>query len=258
MLFRQSMAKPLAEFSAVSLGYGGLPVLHDITFSVERGDFLAVVGPNGSGKTTLLRAIAGILRPVAGRLRRGPAAVGYVPQERDLDPVFPLSVMEIVLQGCVARLGPWRRPGAPEHAVASRALTALDVASLARAQFPELSGGQKQRVLIARALAAEPTLMLLDEPTSGMDPASEHAIMTLLDRLHRAEGLTLVVATHNLGLVANHARRIAIVDRPREIFRLGPEAEILTDETLSRLYGAPMRVRPIDGRRTILAGGDPC
>ncbi len=253
------MVEPLVELHAVSLGYGGRPILRGISFNVDRGDFLAFVGPNGAGKTTLLRAIAGILRPVGGRLLRPrPAAIGYVPQERDLDPVFPLSALDVVLQGRIARLGPWRRPGAADRDIARRAMAQADVTALERLRFHKLSGGQKQRVLIARALAAEPALMVLDEPTSGTDLASERAIMDLLSRLHEAQGLAIVMATHNLGLVGNYAGRIALVDRERGLFRLGTNAEILTDESLTRLYGREIRVRTINGGRTILVGGTPC
>lgn len=253
------MANPLVALDTVSLGYGRVPILRDISFRLEPGDFLAFVGPNGSGKTTLLRAIAGILPPLGGHVwRPRPVAIGYVPQERDLDPVFPLSVRDVVLQGRVAALGPGRRPGRADREVARRAMAEADVSALSGESFADLSGGQKQRVLIARALAAEPELILLDEPTSGMDPASERAIMDLLRRLHAEQRRTIVVATHNLALVGNYAARLALVDRERRVFRLGPRAEILTDETLTRLYGREIRVRQIDGWRAILVGGAPC
>ncbi len=252
------MAEALVELAQVSIGYGGEPILGGIDFGVERGDFLALVGPNGAGKTTLLRVIAGILPPVRGRLRRSPGvSIGYVPQERDLDPIFPLTALDVVLQGRIARLGPWRRVQPADRGVARRAMAEAGVTALERSQFRELSGGQKQRVLIARALAAEPELLVLDEPTTGTDPASERSIMDLIRDLHASAQLTIVMATHNLGVVGNYARRVAIVDRERQLFRLGTDAEILTDDTLSRLYGRTMRVRTVDGWRTLLAGGAP-
>lgn len=250
------MAESLVELRGVSLAYGSAVILDDITFAVERGDFLALVGPNGAGKTTLLRAIGGILAPVHGRLvRAGDVTIGYVPQERQLDPVFPLSALDVVLQGRIARLGPWRRPGPADREIARRAMAQVGTTGLERRQFAELSGGQKQRVLIARALAAEPSLMVLDEPTSGTDPAAERAVMDLLRHLHAQGHLTVVMATHNLNLVGNYARRIALVDRERRVFRIGTSAEILTDDTLTRLYGHEIRVRSINGWRTVLAGG---
>jgi ABC-type Mn2+/Zn2+ transport system ATPase subunit len=236
--------------------YGSLHAVRDLSFEVAGGETFALVGPNGAGKTTILRAIGGILAPVRGRVvRPRHVTIGYVPQERELDPVFPLSAIDVVLQGRIARLGPWRRPGAADLEVARRVMAQTGVTALEPAPFRELSGGQKQRVLIARALAAEPALMVLDEPTSGTDPAFERAIMDLLRRLHEAGHLTIVMATHNLGLVGNYARRIALVDRERRLFRLGVAGEILTDDVLTRLYGREIRVRQVDGWRTIFAGG---
>ncbi len=250
------MADSLVDFRAVSLGYGGPPVLEDITFTVDGGDFLALVGPNGAGKTTLLRALAGVLAPAAGRLVRARGtAIGYVPQERSLDPVFPLSAQDVALQGRIARVGPWRRVGPADRAVARRAMAQAGVADLGGEQFAELSGGQKQRVLIARALAAEPTLLVLDEPTSATDPAAERALMDLLLDLHASGGLAIVLATHNLGLIGNYVRHIALVDRERRLFRIGATADILTEETLTRLYGRDIRVRKVNGWRTVYAGG---
>jgi ABC-type Mn2+/Zn2+ transport system ATPase subunit len=255
----QTMPAPLVEFQAVSVDYGGPPIVADVSFRLDPGDFLAFVGPNGAGKTTLLRAIAGTLLPSRGSVSRPRrVSIGYVPQERDLDPVFPFSAFEVALQGRIARLGPWRRPGRMDHDAVRRALSQADVAGLAPIAFRELSGGQKQRVLIARALASEPVLMLLDEPTAGMDPAAEHALMELLRRLHGQHGLTLVVATHNLGLVGNFATRVAVVDRDRRVFRVGAGAEMLKDDMLTALYARPMRVREIDGWRVVLAGGASC
>jgi len=253
------MSDPLIQLRSVSLGYGGAPVLRDITFTVYQGDFLAFVGPNGSGKTTLLRAIMGTLEPLSGNIlrSRGPAACGYVPQERELDSAFPLSALDVVLLGRVGRIGPGRRPGRRDREICVNALARVGGSGLANASFQELSGGQKQRVLIARALAAEPELLVLDEPTSGMDLRSERELMDLIAGLG-AQRLTIVMASHNLHAVGNYAKRIAIVDRERQLFRVGDTAEILTDTTLTALYGLDVRVREVDGRRMIMTGGDPC
>lgn len=253
------MRDPLVQLRSVSLGYGGSAVLRDLTFAVYRGDFLAFVGPNGSGKTTLLRALTGTLPPLSGEILRpaGPLACSYVPQERELDPAFPLSALDVVLLGRVGRVGPGRRPGRRDREISAHALARVGVASLTKAPFQELSGGQKQRVLIARALAAEPDLLVLDEPTSGMDLRAERELMDFVSSLH-AQSLTIVMASHNLHAVANYAKRIAIVDQERSVFRIGDTAQILTDETLTALYGLNVRVREVAGRRTILTGGDPC
>ena len=148
------MADALVALHAVSLGYGRRTVVRNVTLTVERGQFLVLVGRNGSGKTTLLRAIAGVLTPHAGRVLRSPAlSIGWVPQERDLDPIFPLAAAEVVLQGRIARLGPWRAPTVADRDAVGRALAHAGVAGLAETPFQELSSGQKQRVLVARALS---------------------------------------------------------------------------------------------------------
>jgi ABC-type Mn2+/Zn2+ transport system ATPase subunit len=254
--------KSLIEFRGVSLGYGPKPVLQNLSFAIEQGDFFAAVGPNGAGKTTILRAILGILTPKHGEIRRarreaGPVAFGYVPQERELDPIFPLSALEIVLMGRTRRLGPGRRWREEDRATALRSLDQAGIAQLFDVPFQELSGGQKQRVLLARALAGEPDVLVLDEPTAGMDLPSERSIMDIVGRLHREARLTIVMVTHNLNVVANYAKRLAIIDRERGIFSVGAIEEILTDENLSRLYGTAVQVREIAGRKTILTGGEP-
>jgi ABC-type Mn2+/Zn2+ transport system ATPase subunit len=242
---------------AATIGHGRRPLFEGLTFSVERGDFLALVGPNGAGKTTALRTVAGILPPLRGRvIRAADITIGYVPQERDLDPVFPLSALDVALQG---RLAPGRagwRLGAADREAARDALARAGVAELGALRFHELSGGQKQRVLIARGLASGATLLVLDEPTSGMDPPGERALMDLLRALHAERGLAVAMASHHLGVVANYARRIALVDHERRLFEIGGDAEMLTDATLGRLYAARVRVRTVEGRRTVLTGDD--
>ena len=249
------MAEALVSLHGVSLGYPGRPVLDDVTLTVEQGDFLVLVGPNGAGKTTLLRGLAGLLPPRSGHvIRRADVAIGYVPQERELDPIFPLSALDVVMQGRIARLGPGGRPAPRDRDVVRRSMAETDAGALASAPFRTLSGGQKQRVLLARALAAEPTLMVLDEPTSGTDPASESGLMAVLRSLRVERGLTVVLATHDLTLAANHATRVALVDRARRLFRVGAEAEILRDDVLTRLYGCDVRVRQVEGWRAVLVG----
>jgi len=214
------------------------------------------VGPNGSGKTTLLRGILKILRPQKGQIlfahpkEAKELTLGYVPQEREVDQIFPLSALEVVLMGRTKALGPWKRPGKGDRELALRSLAHAGIAHLAEAPFQELSGGQKQRVLIARALAAEPHVLILDEPTSGMDLASERNIMELIKALHEEDRLTLIMATHNLNLVANYAKRIAIVNEGRLV--VGETKAILSEEGLRKLYGMSVYVRDVEGKRIIV------
>lgn len=186
----------------MSLGYGNRPVLEHVNLQLARGEFLALLGPNGSGKTTLLRGIVGLLDPMAGsiefELDRRASPLGYVPQRETLDPAFPLTVFEVVLMGTYARLPAWRRAGADQHRIARHALELVGLPALADQRFADLSGGQTQRVLIARALAAEPRLLVLDEPTAGIDAAATAAIMGVLSRLNREDGMTVLLVTHQV------------------------------------------------------------
>jgi ABC-type Mn2+/Zn2+ transport system ATPase subunit len=250
------MAKPLIELRYVSLGYGNKMVLRGVNVCVMAGDFFGLVGPNGSGKTTLLRALLGTLRPRAGKILRAPPpqttrlVFGYVPQEKEVDQIFPLSVLEVVLMGRCKKIGPGRRPGRVDRHVAFKSLHHVGLTDLAEASFQELSGGQKQRALIARALAAEPHILVLDEPTSGMDVASEKQLMQLMKDLHENQRLTVILATHNLNVIAQYAHRLAIVTP--EGLLVGDTATLLTAQQLRKVYHIEVTVQEIDGRRFIL------
>ncbi|MBI3091495.1 MAG: metal ABC transporter ATP-binding protein [Candidatus Tectomicrobia bacterium] len=230
---------PLISLTEVSLGYNGQPLLREISFSVLVGEFLAILGPNGAGKTTLVRALLGQLRPLGGRLER--AAVqgerlrtGYVAQSASLDPIFPFSVADIVLQGRLGRRHGLQRLSATDRDEAARCLDEVGLSHLATMPFRDLSGGQKQRLLIARALATQPHLLLLDEPTRGLDLASRHAILDLIATLHRRRGLTIVLITHVLAEATRLAERVALVHHGR--VTSGATAELLQPDRLGRLY----------------------
>jgi ABC-type Mn2+/Zn2+ transport system ATPase subunit len=243
------------EFDQVTLGYGGRAVLRDIDLDVAAGDFLGIVGPNGAGKTTLLKALLGTLRPIRGTIRipeRG-LVFGYVPQRQAVDETFPLTVRELILMGRFARIGLFRRPRPEDHARVVEAAEHVGIAALLDRRYRPLSGGQKQRTLIARALAAEPTVLVLDEPTNGMDLPAENAIMELVRRLHVEDRLTVVMVSHLLNVVASYVARLAIVGDGR--LEVGPIATMLTDEKLTALYGTAVRVHQVDGSAVVLAGG---
>jgi ABC-type Mn2+/Zn2+ transport system ATPase subunit len=195
----------LLRLRDVCLGYGHRPVLEHVSLEIERGDFVALLGPNGAGKTTLLRGIVGLIPVTTGTLEydfdRATSPFGYVPQRESLDPTFPLTVFEVVLMGTYARLSPWRRAGRTERRRASQALALVGLGEIAEQRFAALSGGQTQRALIARALAAEPAFLLLDEPTAGVDAEATGAIMAVLSRLNRDEGLTVLLVTHQLRML---------------------------------------------------------
>lgn len=205
-----SAPPPWACLTDVAVGYEGKPVLRGLTLDLPRGCFTAVVGDNGSGKTTLLKTLAGILPPVAGRVEwsgpnGAPPVLGYVPQRDSLDPLWPMSAFEVALMGTYGRLGAGRSAGETERQLARACLAQTGGADLERKAFSVLSGGQKQRVLIARALATQPDVLLLDEPTAGIDPETTQAVMEMLARLHRERQLTILMVNHDLPLARKHA-----------------------------------------------------
>jgi len=242
----------LVSFDRVALGYGRRTVLSDLSFTVAERDFLGLVGPNGAGKTTVLRAILGTLRPQEGTLVRAPGLrFGYVPQRDQVDYNFPLKVLDVVMMGRYDRIGLARRPGKDDR---DRALAALDhvgIADLAGRQLKDLSGGQKQRTLIARALVGEPNILVLDEPTNGMDLVSTTQILGLVRELHERDGITVIMVSHALNEVANYVERIALV--VEGAFRIGSVDEIMTVPVLSEMYGIPVEVDSFNGHRIVLA-----
>lgn len=201
---------PWARLTNAAVGYDGKPVLAGLTFVLPRGRFTAVVGENGSGKTTLLKTLAGILTVVAGRVELSGThdalpVLGYVPQRDSLDSVWPLSAFEVALMGTYGRLAIGRSFTNAERDLTRECLAQTGAADLERKPFSVLSGGQKQRVLIARALATRPEVLLLDEPTAGIDPEATQAVMELLSRLHREQQLTILMVNHDLPLSRRHA-----------------------------------------------------
>jgi len=246
------VSRALVTLRGAAVGYGRAPFLSGIDLSVEPGDFLAVVGPNGGGKTTTLLALLGAIPLLEGSLvRPRELRVGYVPQREHVDTIWPFTAGEVALMGRVPAIGPWRRPGVADREVVLRAMAKVGVEQLAGRRYGELSGGQRQRTLIARALAAEPELLALDEPTNGMDPAAELATMDLLAELHASTGIAIVMVSHRLEAVANYARTLAFVDKDQALFRVGALEEMLRPEGLAALYGRTVAVREEDGRRFV-------
>jgi ABC-type Mn2+/Zn2+ transport system ATPase subunit len=249
--------QPLIQFAEVSVGYGRRVVLADVNLTVPPGDFLGIVGPNGAGKTTLLKTLLGTLPPLAGRLTVAARAgtYGYVPQREAVDETFPLTVREMIMMGRYARIGLLRRPSAADAARVTAAADEVGIAALLDRRYRTLSGGQKQRTLIARALAAEPGVLVLDEPTNGMDLPAEKAIMDLVRDLHRQDRLTVIMVSHLLNVVASYVTRLAIVGNGR--LEVGPVDGMLTADRLSALYGTPVLVDRVDGRVVVLPGDAP-
>lgn len=196
-------AEPLVRFKGASLGYGRRAVLTGVDLSVGRGDFLGVLGPNGAGKSTILKTLLGLIRPLKGQVKLSGASgvprFGYVPQKEKLDVIYPLSVREIAAMGTYRRFALFDRlRGASQDDLVRRCLKECGVLDLAGRRYSDLSGGQRQRVLIARALAAEPELLVLDEPLAGIDVTTQKALLKLFADLKEQKRLTVLMVSHRL------------------------------------------------------------
>ncbi len=236
------MVPPAIEIENICFAFEDNEVLHNISLRIDPGDFVAFVGPNGGGKTTLLRLILGLLQPLHGRIRvfgQDPRAVrqrvGYVPQHLEFDTRFPVTVLDVVIMGRAnrQRIGPYRKA---DRQAARMGLARVRLEDLERRSFAELSGGERQRVLIAQALAGEPDLLLLDEPTANVDTLVEHHIYELLKELSKS--LTLVLVSHNLNVVTACVSHVACINRTAE---LSPVAE-MTAATFREAYGSDIAV----------------
>jgi len=234
-----TLAEELVVLDGVTCSYGGQRVLDDVDLTIPPRQFSGIVGPSGSGKTTLLRAVTGAVRPVAGTVsRRAGLRVGYVPQVETVDWSFPVTVGECVLMARRSeRPLPW--PSRGEKAEVSRVLGRLGIDALAGRHIRELSGGQQQRVFIARALLGRPQLLLMDEPTSGVDVKTRHEVLHLLDDLN-GDGLAIVLTTHDLNGIAAHLPHLVCLNR--RVIGAGPPREVLTTEVLERTYDARLEV----------------
>jgi ABC-type Mn2+/Zn2+ transport system ATPase subunit len=232
----------LLQLQDLRLGYDGRAVLEGISLTIERGEFLALLGPNGAGKTTLLRGLLGLIPVLSGQIEYGfdwlANPPGYVPQRETLDPIFPLTVFEVVLMGTYARLAPLRPVGRRQRQFAATCLEQVGLSNLAKRPFWALSGGQKQRVLIARALAVEPEMLMLDEPTSGVDPGAAATIMELISCLNRERSLTVVLVSHHLRLVRSLVRSVIWVEGGRA--SKGPTETMLAPERITDIFGTLM------------------
>jgi ABC-type Mn2+/Zn2+ transport system ATPase subunit len=234
----------------LTIGYRRAPILGEINLSIERGDFWGVVGPNGAGKTTLIKTLLGIIRPLAGVVERAPGVkFGYVPQRGVIDDIFPVTVRDVVLMGRYPFLGVPGRIEKRDRDLAEHYLEKVGMGEQAKKPYRALSGGQKQRTLIARALAGEPDILVLDEPTDGMDIAGESTIMQLLIDLHQESRLTLVMITHILNLIANYAHKLIIIHRENQTIKIGDTETLLTNATLKEIYRLDVDAHMLHGHK---------
>ena len=232
----------------LSAGYNGHAALEHVSFTIEPGCLAGLVGPNGSGKSTLLKVMLGLHKPWSGEVlifghseRPTHGHVGYTPQTELVDWTFPVTVMDVVLMGRYGKLGLVRRPGRRDRELATAAIERVRLADRARRQIGELSGGEQRRALIARALAQEADLLLLDEPLAGLDATAQHDLLRLLEEL-RTEGKTLFVATHDLSCVAADFDHAVLLNC--RVVAFGRPADVFTEENLSDAFQRHLFVLP--------------
>ena len=236
---------PAVAVSGLSVTLGGRAALTDVTFELAAGKQLAVVGPNGAGKTTLLRALAGLVSPSSGQVRvhgHGPCGhicIAYVPQRSGIDWRFPVTVYDVVMMGRIQRIGPFRRAGANDRRIVREALAAVELSDLARRQIEELSGGQQQRMFLARALAQEADLALLDEPLAGLDLHSRNEVLERIAGL-RDRDVSAIVALHDLGTAASSFDEVLLLNR--RMIGHGSAGAVFSETNLREAYGSCLHV----------------
>lgn len=244
----------LVRLERVSCSYGADPVLVDVDVRIGPDQFTGIVGPSGSGKTTLLRVLLGRMQPASGTVqhRRG-LRLGYVPQVETVDWSFPVTVAECVLMARTrGRVLPW--PSRQEQAEVDEVLERLSIAHLAKRHIRRLSGGQQQRAFIARALLGRPHLLLMDEPTSGVDVNTRHEVLHLLGELHR-DGLAVVLTTHDLNGIAAHLPHLVCLNTT--VIGAGAPRDVLVPDVLERTFGARMEILEHLGMRIVVDGHHP-
>ena len=247
---------PALEVRGVSVRYNGSPALDNVDFVANRGEQIAIVGPNGAGKSTLFGAIVGTIRPNQGTVKiygSGPGqhiCIGYVPQRTKIDWRFPVTVDEVVMMGRVGKIGWLRAPGRHDRELVGSSLAQVGMADLAHRQIGELSGGQQQRVFLARTLAQEAEILLLDEPLTGLDQPSQEAILSILAGM-RDQGMTMLLSTHDLNRAAELFGRMVLLNG--HIVADGPPEQVLTAQNLSAAYGSHLHLLPAENGSLFLA-----
>ena len=251
--------QPILTVQGASLRYGEIAALDTISFQLDEGDQVAVIGPNGAGKSTLFKAIAGVIPLTSGDVRIGgsqPTAhicIAYIPQRSQIDWSFPATVFDVVLMGRVGRLGWFRRPKTQDRDMAHTCLDLVRLGHLAKRQIGELSGGEQQRMFIARALAQEAELMLMDEVMTGCDTPARDEIHRILDQL-RQRRVTVMVSTHDLDEAATHFPSVLLLNR--QLIGFGRPEEVFVPDRLKQAYGGHLRM--VETKDGVMLLSDSC
>jgi ABC-type Mn2+/Zn2+ transport system ATPase subunit len=255
------MNRPVIELEDVSLRKARHLLLDGINLQVSQKEFVGVIGPNGAGKTSLLRVIAGLEkfegkrrlfgRPEnSGNARTTRMRIGYVPQLFEMDPAFPILAIEAVIIGLCGRIGLFRSPGKKDWDRAMELLEVMRVAHLARSPLGHLSGGERQKISIARAIIQQPEILLLDEPTAGLDIAVQKEVLNLIEEIYERESLAILFVTHDFNMLPHSMQRAVFLDHGKIAFD-GATSKALTGERMSRLFEYPLDIFERQGRRYI-------
>jgi manganese/iron transport system ATP-binding protein len=247
---------PILKTVGLSVRYDNTLALENISFQLNTSERVAVVGPNGAGKSTLFKVIAGVLSPTEGEVKvygSGPGGhicIAYVPQRSQVDWAFPVNVIDVVMMGRIGKLGLLRWPGRNDWEYAQHCLEDVGLGDLAKRQIGELSGGQQQRMFIARALAQEAEIMLMDEPLNGLDVSSQENIFEILDELQRRD-VTIMIATHDLDQAAGRFDRVMLLNH--QLLGFGSPEEVFTPDQLRTAYGGHLRLVQVGSEFLVVA-----
>ncbi len=234
----------IIEIKDLTIRYNNIVALEDVSLNIEEGSFQAIIGPNGSGKTTLLKAILGLVKPFKGSImlfNKGirdignkRSKIGYVSQYLDIDINFPVNALDIVLMGRYPEIGLFRQAGRKDKELAMKALSRVGADTLAKRRLRELSGGERQRVFLARALVNDPSILLLDEPTTGVDTTGSENFFLLLKDLHD-KGITILLVSHDIGVIAGYSDRIICLNR--KLIAHDKPDQVMEEGVLLNMYG---------------------
>ena len=243
---------PALEVQDLSVRYGNVPALENLSFQVAQQEIVGIIGPNGSGKSTLMKSVMGLVKPSQGRMRvlglessLQRKRIGYMPQAEDVEWDFPVTVSDVALMGRYARRGLFRRITNEDREAAALSLERVGMYQHRQRLIGELSGGQRRRVLLARALANDPALLLMDEPMAGLDAPAQHRLLDIIFKLQE-EGATIVLSTHDLSCVSSCASNVACLNRSLVAF--GPPAQVLTEDVLNQTFGTHLLLVHLDGQ----------
>jgi ABC-type Mn2+/Zn2+ transport system ATPase subunit len=240
---------PLIKLENLTIGYDNRGFIDFVNLSIEQGQFWGIIGLNGGGKTTLLKTIMGLIPPVAGSVHYSEGkhlVFGYVPQRENFDHLFPISVAQLVVMGRYGRVSVGSSIKKEDWKIVTGCLQKVEIPHLENHTFRSLSGGEKQRVLLARALAGEPDVLILDEPTASVDIKGETIIMELIGKIKEENNLAVLMVTHFLNTVARFADHVVVIDKDSDFFRAGATKEIFIKENLSRIFGLNINIDETD------------